>query len=157
MSESNVEVVRRLIELVNDGQLDAAVRGLAPDATLDWSESEAPDGGVYLGPQAWSEWMSGRSAELVGAHFDVTELVELPPDRVLLVAYMRGRGRASGLEIEALGGFDLHACERPHHRPEDVPVTRGGDRGRRRRGVDARACRGAYTRGARVNPASAPR
>jgi ketosteroid isomerase-like protein len=34
--------------------------------------------------------------------FDATELREVAPDTVLLVAHMRGRGAASGLQIQAL-------------------------------------------------------
>lgn len=103
MTPSNVQVVERLLALVNAGDVDPALGDIAPDATLDWSGSEAPDRGVYSGREAWSGWMSGRSADFADVRFDVTELIDVPPDRVVVVAYMRGRGRASGLEIEALG------------------------------------------------------
>jgi ketosteroid isomerase-like protein len=103
MAPSNVEVVERLLTLVNAGDIDAAMLGVAPGAQLDWSNSEAPDRGVYHGPDRWRAWMLDRAAHLVEALFEATELVEVPPDRVVLVAYMRGRGRASGLEIDGLG------------------------------------------------------
>jgi ketosteroid isomerase-like protein len=103
MSRENVELVRRFLELLNEEELDVALSYVAPDAELDWSDSQAPDSGVYRGPGQWGEWLAGRSEELVESRFDVTELLELPPDRVLLVAYMRGRGRASGIEIGGLG------------------------------------------------------
>ncbi len=103
MPDRNTEIVRRIIDRTNDGRLDEALRDVAPDATLDWSSSEGPDGGIYRGQEGWREWISGRSLDLVDARFDVVELLDAPPDSVVLVAYMRGRGRLSGLEIEALG------------------------------------------------------
>jgi ketosteroid isomerase-like protein len=103
MAAQNTDVVSQLIARVNEDDIDAALRHITPDATLDWSLSEAPDSGVFRGRQAWHDWMSGRAADLVGAHFELKELVDVPPDRVMSVAYLRGRGRASGLEIDALG------------------------------------------------------
>ena len=47
--------------------------------------------------------MSSRWEGLTGATFETRELIEVPPDQVLVVANMRGTGRASGLEIEARG------------------------------------------------------
>ena len=75
-----------------------------PAAVLDWSRSEAPDGGIYRGRERVAgSWMSSRWEGLTGATFVTRELIEVPPGRVLVVANMRGTGRASGLEIEALG------------------------------------------------------
>jgi ketosteroid isomerase-like protein len=103
MTLSNAQVVERVLARVNAGDVDAALGDVALDATLDWSGSEAPDSGVYSGREAWRAWMSGRAADLVDARFEPTELTDVPPHQVVLVAYLRGRGRASGLEIEALG------------------------------------------------------
>ncbi len=101
--ELNVKLVARFLELVNGQQLDDALAMVDPAAVLDWSRSEAPDGGIYSGHDAWRDWMSSRWEGLTGATFVTRELIEVPPDRVLVVANMRGTGRASGLEIEALG------------------------------------------------------
>ena len=103
MSRENVEIVRRFLALLNEEELDVALSYVAPDAELDWSDSQAPDSGVYRGPDQWRKWLAGRSEELVDSRFDVRELVEVSPEKVLLVAYMRGRGRASGVEIRGLG------------------------------------------------------
>jgi ketosteroid isomerase-like protein len=103
VSEENTEIVRRLITRVNAENLDAAFSDVAPGAELDWSASEAPDSGVYRGVEEWGRWFAGRREGLADARFDVTEVMDLPPDRVLVEAHMRGRGRASGAQIEALG------------------------------------------------------
>ncbi len=103
MAGSNVELVGRFLQLVNEQELDGALAMVDPEAVLDWSRSEAPDHGVYSGPEAWRAWMSSRREGLTGATFEARELIEAPPDQVVVVANMRGVGRASGVEIEALG------------------------------------------------------
>jgi ketosteroid isomerase-like protein len=102
MSQENVETVREFLALVNE-DLDAALTRLVPNATLDWSRSDAPDGGLHVGRDAWRDWMSSRAESLSDARFEATELIDVPPDRVVLVAYMRGTGKASGVETQGLG------------------------------------------------------
>ena len=99
----NSELVARFLQLVNAQELDEALAMVDPEAVLDWSRSDAPDHGLYTGPEAWRRWMSSRWEGLTGATFEVRELIEVPPDRVVVVADMRGVGRASGLETAALG------------------------------------------------------
>jgi ketosteroid isomerase-like protein len=99
----NVDIVRRLILRANKGELDAALSDVAAAARLDWSASEGPDSGVYRGPEEWRKWLTGRSEGLTEAHFDLAEVIDVPADRVVVVAQMRGRGRASGVEVAALG------------------------------------------------------
>ena len=99
----NAALVRRFLDHVNAEEIEAALTYVAPEAVLDWSDSPAPDRGLYHGPEGWGSWMAGRSESLAEARFDVQELIEVRPDTFVLVAYMSGRGRASGLEIAALG------------------------------------------------------
>jgi ketosteroid isomerase-like protein len=98
-----VEIVRRFILRSNERELDAAMSLVAAAGRLDWSASEGPDAGVYRGPDEWREWLTGRWEGLTEARFDVAEVIDAPPDRVVVVAHMRGRGRASGVEVAALG------------------------------------------------------
>ena len=102
MPVENVELVRRFLASVNEWNLDAALAQLAPDAELDWSDSDAPDRGIYRGPEQWGQWLSGRWEGLDDARFEETEVIDVPPDTVLLVAHLRARGRVSGLETAAL-------------------------------------------------------
>jgi ketosteroid isomerase-like protein len=102
MAEGNAEIVQRFLARVNGQDLDAALALVSPDAELDWTDSEAPDSGRYDGPAEWGGWIRGRWEGLGDATFETVELREVAPDRVLIVAEMRGRGRASGLEIAAL-------------------------------------------------------
>ncbi len=103
LAAEDMELVARFLELVNEQQVDDALAIVRADAVLDWSRSEAPDGGLYSGREAWRSWMASRWEGLTGATFETRELIEAPPGRVVVVADMRGVGRASGMEIEALG------------------------------------------------------
>ena len=109
--EGNLELVARFIAHVNDDEMDAALEYVDPDGVLDWTRSEAPDGGIHRGRDAWARWMMGRREGLVGARFAVRELVDVPPDRVLMVADLQGQGRASGLETQALGAGIVEIAE----------------------------------------------
>jgi ketosteroid isomerase-like protein len=99
----NAEVVGRFLGLINAQELSAALTLVADGAELDWSASEAPDSGRYRGPEEWGRWLAGRQEGLGEARFEATELRDVTRDQVLLVAYMHGQGRASGLAIQALG------------------------------------------------------
>ena len=103
MSQENVEIVRRFLLWSNEQDLDAALSYVAPDAELDWSLSEAPDAAVYRGREEWRKWLTGRLEGLTDVRFDVAEFIDVSMDTVVAVVHMRGRGRASGVEIAALG------------------------------------------------------
>lgn len=107
MPSENVRIADRFLTLVNDDEVPAALELVAEEAELDWSDSQAPDSGRYHGPEGWGAWLGGRADDFENVNFDVKELVDVPPDRVLLVAHMGARGRASGLEIKALGAAIL--------------------------------------------------
>jgi ketosteroid isomerase-like protein len=103
VAEANADTVRRFFARVNAGDLAAALADVAEAATLDWSGSEAPDRGVYTGPEGWGRWFSGRSEGLPDVRFEATEITEVPPDKVLVAAYLKASGRTSGAQTAALG------------------------------------------------------
>jgi ketosteroid isomerase-like protein len=103
MAQQNVDVVHRVLKRLSDGDLDAALEDVAPDAELDWSESDAPDSGVYRGHAAWREWMSGREEGLGELRFQTMEVIDAPPDAVVAIARALARGRSSGVEVDSLG------------------------------------------------------
>jgi ketosteroid isomerase-like protein len=103
MSQENVEIVRRIMQRLAAQEIDAALRDIDADAKLDWSASEAPDSGVYHGHAEWRAWFAGRAEGLGELRFAATEVIDGGPDTVLVGARLIGRGRSSGVEVEALG------------------------------------------------------
>ncbi len=103
MSQLNIEIVRRILSRINDHDLGGALADVAPEALFDWSGSQAPDSGVYSGRGEWRKWISGRWEGLSEVRFEEAEVIDVPPDRVVTVGHLRGRGSVSGAQAEALG------------------------------------------------------
>jgi ketosteroid isomerase-like protein len=103
MSQENVELVRGAIDSINRRDLDQAIEAAHDDFEADWSNSIAPHGGVYRGREqarvlieafleAWDEF-----------HWDPQEIIEVDEAWVLVVNRVRGRGRGSGVAVDAIG------------------------------------------------------
>jgi ketosteroid isomerase-like protein len=103
MSDENVEVVRRVMRRFAEGNVDAALADVHPQATLDWSNSNAPDRGVYTGHAGWRTFLEARDEVLADRQFDSVELLAPSDDTVILVGRVQERGRASGIEVESRG------------------------------------------------------
>jgi ketosteroid isomerase-like protein len=103
MSQENVEIVRRIIESTNRGDIDAALEEAADDYEMDWSNSIGPLKGVYRGRQeVLNFWRSFRDA-WDSLHWDPEEVIDVDESRVIVVNHVRMRGRGSGLDIDAIG------------------------------------------------------
>jgi ketosteroid isomerase-like protein len=103
VSEANVEVVQRVMQRFADQDIEAALKDIAPEATLDWSNSDALDSGVYTGHAAWRAFMQARDDALGERRFETAELLTPAVDTVLLVGRVREQGRASGAAVETRG------------------------------------------------------
>jgi ketosteroid isomerase-like protein len=101
--EENVEIVRRVMRCFADEDMEAALADIHPQATLDWSNSNAPDSGVYTGHTAWRDFMRARDEALGKRRFDSVELLTPADDTVVLIGRVREQGRASGIEVESRG------------------------------------------------------
>jgi hypothetical protein len=53
MSDENMTVVRRFIRRFVEQDIDGALEDVHPEAELDWSNSQAPDSGIYTGHAGW--------------------------------------------------------------------------------------------------------
>lgn len=103
MSKEHVEVVQRVMRRFADQNIDAALEDIDSDAVLDWSNSDAPDSGVYRGHAAWRTFMQGRDDALGHRHFDTAKLIAPNPETVLLAGSTSEQGRTSGAKVEARG------------------------------------------------------
>ena len=98
-----MEVVQRVMRRFADQDIEAALQDIDPEAILDWSNSDAPDSGVYEGHAAWRSFAQARDEALGQRRFDTAELIAPTADTVVLAGRTREQGRASGVEVEARG------------------------------------------------------
>jgi ketosteroid isomerase-like protein len=105
MSQENVELVRRVYELWNRGDLDAAVEML--DQHVVWNAYvHLPDSRPRHGVHEVQQW-AGEFAEAWGEiQVQIKRLEEVGDDLVLALVRMTGRGRGSGAAVES--GVDGH-------------------------------------------------
>jgi ketosteroid isomerase-like protein len=96
-----VEIVARVLRRYADQDIDAMLREVHPDVEIDYSESNAPDASVYCGHAACRAFVQGRFEDFEERSFDATELIDAQPNAVIAAGRMRGRGRASGVAVEA--------------------------------------------------------
>ena len=98
MSQENVEVVRKLIDAFNRGDMDAWLGFLSPEVV--WESLALPGfRNVYRGRAEAREWIE-QLLEVFDFHLEIDEIRALSDDRVLMAASVRGRGRGSGLPLE---------------------------------------------------------
>ena len=107
MSRENVEIVRRgavlysayLRDQSDDTPLDELIRDFAPDAEIDFSRI-LPDLPPARGPEAmraWNKTIAGLFDELRLTHLRFTAV----GDAVVAPVTVEGRGRGSGIAVEA--------------------------------------------------------
>ena len=101
MSDENVEVVRRAIDAVNRGDLDAWLGFLSPEVAWE-SLPLVGFRDVYRGRAEAREWLEQLLEVSEEAHVEIEEITALSDDRVLIVSRVTGRGRASGVPVERL-------------------------------------------------------
>jgi len=105
MSEGNIELVRRTIDLVNATEIDRALEELADDFEMDWSNSIGPLKGIYRGRQEvlklWRTFLDAWDA----VQWDPEEIIEVDESRVIAVNHVRARGRGSGAAVDSVGAL----------------------------------------------------
>ena len=103
MSEENVELVHRTIDLWNALEVDQTLDWLADDFEMDWSNSIGPLKGVYRGRKGvlklWRSFLDVWDT----VQWDPEEIIEVDDTRVVLVNHVRMRGRGSGVDVDATG------------------------------------------------------
>src|SRR4051812_43601918 len=101
MSKENVEIVRRVLGNYGDQDTEKMLADVHADLEIDYSASNAPDASVYRGQEATRAFVQGRFEDFEERSFEATELIDAPPNAVVALGRMRGRGRASGVGVEA--------------------------------------------------------
>src|SRR4051812_38486561 len=99
MSQENVEIIRRMYEAFHAGDAEGALSSFDQNVLVDTGNAR-PDLSVGKGRRyldavvgswaaAWDEW-----------HDEVAEMRDLG-NRVLVISVQRGKGKGSGLDVEA--------------------------------------------------------
>jgi ketosteroid isomerase-like protein len=99
VSAENVERLRRLFELVGEGENPEALYELldpAVEMTLFGDELNA---GVHIGHEGVRNFFRDWAGTWETWHFEPTQLID-EGERVIVDLYQRGRGRGSGVEVE---------------------------------------------------------
>jgi ketosteroid isomerase-like protein len=105
MSQENVEIVRRAYELLDRGDLAAALEHLAPGVELDMS-SLYPDAPILRGVDELLRWAYsgpwGGSAQLHAERF-----FDVDTERVLVFVRVTATGEGSGVPVELRDAHEL--------------------------------------------------
>jgi uncharacterized protein len=98
VSEADVETVRRSYDALNEGDVDAALEALDPDAV--WRDSpELPGGGEFRGLEALGRFLGDFLAEWRDFHQEIEDAVPAG-DRVAVVIHLSAVGRSSGIAVD---------------------------------------------------------
>jgi ketosteroid isomerase-like protein len=103
MSDQNVKMVRRAIDSVNRGDFRSAMQETDDDFVMDWSNSIGPLNGVYRGREQVNQMLESFREAWDELQWEMQEVVDLDAGQVLVVNRVRMRGRASQVEVQAIG------------------------------------------------------
>lgn len=108
MSQENVEIVRRLYAAFHAGDAEAALRVFDANVLVDASNAR-PDVPVGKGPEYVSAVVTSWVAAFEEWREEIEEIRDLG-NRILVLSVQRGRGKGSGVEVEAHYAiiYDLH-------------------------------------------------
>jgi ketosteroid isomerase-like protein len=99
---ANAAAVRRFFDAVNRGDLSETFELF--DTEVEVVEETGPDAGTYRGIERAREYFLEFTGHFDEYRFDVDELRERG-DHVLVLTHERGRGKASGVEVDERGGW----------------------------------------------------
>ena len=104
MSEENIEVVRRSVEAVNQGDIEKVLSLTDPDAELHSAIVGGAEGSVFRGHDGFRDWFAQSTASFEELTTELTEFRDVG-DRVIAFGNIHARGRESGLELDSETGW----------------------------------------------------
>jgi ketosteroid isomerase-like protein len=101
MTDDNVALVEAFIAAVQREDWDTVLAAFDPEVELD--QQRMPDGGIYRGPAGVREFYGRWFGSWDDLHVELQYARALPDGRVISLVHLRGRGRASGVEVTMIG------------------------------------------------------
>jgi ketosteroid isomerase-like protein len=105
MSQDNLQLVRRVYDLWNQGDIDAATELFDPEVVWH-GYTHLPDSGRRDGVDEVRAWVTDFAEAWGEIWVSIERLVEVEDDAVLALVRMSGRGRDSGVAVTS--GVDGH-------------------------------------------------
>jgi ketosteroid isomerase-like protein len=99
VSQENVEIVLRYVELYNARDLNAAVELCTDDVVLVPDRMVFPEGEPARGRDAFLRFLEGTWESWAGGMTVVREVFEAPDGRVVVRTDWEAKGAASGLDV----------------------------------------------------------
>ena len=99
MSQANIEVVQRLAERINAGDIDGMLHLISPEIEY-WTREDEPDAGVFRGHKEFAEFANSWLSAFDEYEVEVYEYIDAD-DYVVVPGRARGRGRNSGATVDA--------------------------------------------------------
>jgi ketosteroid isomerase-like protein len=100
-AQENVEIVRRGWDAWARGDLPGAFREYDPEVVWDMSHYRDSPESEYRGTEAVERYFNDFLAILDDYEIGIDEILAAPDGRVVTLYWQRGRGRRSGLAVEA--------------------------------------------------------
>ena len=98
MPESNLDLVRELMDRFNGDDREAVLELLSEDFVAEVPPSLSAEPDVYEGHEGARRYLQGFDGLLEDVRFEVLELHE-EGEQVIAELVLRGRGAASGIEV----------------------------------------------------------
>jgi ketosteroid isomerase-like protein len=104
MSQENIEVVRKIVDAVNRGDIEEVLEFTDTDAELHSAIIGGAEGNVYRGHDGFRKWFAESTAGFERLDTQLTEFRAVD-DRVIAFGRIYARGRESGLELDSETGW----------------------------------------------------
>jgi len=97
MSQQNIELVKRLLDVYNERSFVENVDLIDPDIVWDMSRVQLPDTISASGPSGFLAFIEGWEEGFASERMDAEEIIDAG-DRVVVVIHHRARGRISHIK-----------------------------------------------------------
>ena len=99
MSQENVEIVRAALETTSIRDADGIIERLDPEVRFDLSE-RVFNPGIYEGHDGFRRFVQEIDEVWEDFRIEPLEFIDAGEDKVVVSYLVRGRGKASGVDVE---------------------------------------------------------